>query len=480
MTREYNPILIGFSEEEGPIRISLKEAGDNYGLMPSLYGFVPPKKGRDERKALNLKVGRFIREQLKNGNKDLKWEVFRYFKSWHRDYAAEFGIDVGPFININDPQRVIQLIHGNKKVFRKLLKMDVKAKILARGLLKKDVLNSVKKEQFPAKAAEMLFKKIEDFTGEEKKADARYLLGCIRGREILRKIERLIQGSILTPDENVLICYADEISRMLFDMPEETGFSGKHDLKGITGKGVEFEYAERNASYFMLGKDTGDCTSDKKNFQADSDIENIFWTVFSWILDQNYQILKVFFNGEFVLKAHLLPLYIPDAGVLGSSSFLPKKSDYMILAVDAVETIRGFRDDLSGSRQDLIDEKDRIFGETIEKIEDIARQMRIHHIYAERFSNTRWVRDYYEQYPEIYIHVNHIEKIDHLEDVFYLARELCGDAGVEMPDELFMEIQMKNTYLIPKLSNRAAGVKSFTVIKGDPDDGVRMNRVIGV
>ncbi len=479
MTQEYNPILIGFSEAEGPLRISLRKARESYGLLPSLYGFVSPKKGRNERKALNLKAGKFIRDALKSGNKNLKGDVFTYFQQWHRDYSREFGIDIAPFINLNDPRKVIQLVHENKAVLRKLLGMDITAAILEKGLLKKEVLHSVAAKYLPGKAADMLSKKMAHLAGKKKK-DARYLLGCIKGIEIAKKIEDLIQGSIVTPEENVLYCYADEIARMLFEMPEETGFTGKIDIKGITGKGVEFEYAERNASYFMLGKDTGDCTSDKKNFQADRNIENIFWTVFAWILDQNYQILKVYFNGEFVMKVHLLPLYIPDAGVLESRSFLPGKSDYTMLAVDAVETIRGFRDDLPGCRQDLVEEKDLIFGKTIQKIEDISRQMRIHHIYAERFSNTRWVRQYYEQFPEIFIHVNHIEKIDHLEDVFYLARELCENAGAGMPDELFMEIQMKNTCLIPKLSHKTAGVKSFTVIKGNPEDGIQMKRVIGI
>jgi len=480
MTNEYNPILIGFSEEKGPLEISLKEARKSYGLMPSRYGFVSAREGRDEKKALNLKAGSFIRDGLKDGNKNLKWDAFNYFNEWHRDYTAEFGIDVSPLINLNDPRRVIQLIFDNKALFKKLLEMNLKAKILAKRLIKKNVLNSVAEEILPGKAAEILSKKIKFFTSEKKERDARYILCCIKGMEIINKIEDLIQGSILTPGESVLTCYADEISRLLLEMPDEIGFSGKTELKGITGSGVEFAYAERNASYFMLGKDTGDCTSDKKNFQADSNIENIFWTVFSWILDLNYQILKVYFNGEFVMKAHLLPLYIPDIGLLGRSAFLPGKSDYMILAVDAVETVRGFRDDISGCREDLIEQKDHIFSKTIEKIEDIARKMQITHIYAEKFSNTRWVREYYERFPEIFIHVNHFEKIDHLEDVFYLARNLCGNAGVDIPDELFMEIQMKNTYLYPQSSNKAPGVKSFTVIKGNPEDGIRMNRVIGI
>ena len=478
MSREYNPILIGFSEEEGPIRISLKEARDRYGLMPSRYGFVPPKKGREERKALNLKAGKFIRDALQNSSRNLKWEVYRYFKAWHRDYRVEFGIDVNPFINLNDPQRVVSLIHKNRAVFQKLLTMDLRAALLEKRLVKKAVLNSIPEERLPEKASEMLAKKIREL-GYDKREEALYLLDCLQGRAVLERIEALVQGSILSPSEQVLSCFTDEISRMLIEIPQGTGFSGTSGLSGITGSGVEFEYAQRDASYFMLGKDTGDCTADKKNFQADSDIENIFWTVFSWILDQNYQILKVYFNGEFVLKAHLLPLYIPDAALLGQSAFLPKKSDYVMLAVDGVETTRGLRDDLPGCRQDLVAQKETIFGKTIEKIEEIACRMNIHHIYAERFSNTPWVRDYYQRYPEIFIHVNHMEKIDHLEDVFYLARELCENAGVEVPDEFFMEIQMKNTYLIPKLS-KAPGVKSYTVIKGDAADGIPKKMVIGV
>jgi len=54
------------------------------------------------------------------------------------------------------------------------------------------------------------------------------------------------------------------------------------------------------------GKEVGDCTADKLFRQVDRDVENIYWTSFSWFLDRNYQILKVHYESV-VMKVHLLP-----------------------------------------------------------------------------------------------------------------------------------------------------------------------------
>ena len=83
-----------------------------------------------------------------------------------------------------------------------------------------------------------------------------------------------------------------------------------------------------------LGKEVGDCTADKLFRQVDRDVENIYWTVFSWFLDRNYQILKVHYDGEFVMKVHLLP-------VLAAT----RDGGEVFLAVDAIETTPVFRED---------------------------------------------------------------------------------------------------------------------------------------
>jgi hypothetical protein len=105
--------------------------------------------------------------------------------------------------------------------------------------------------------------------------------------------------------------------------------------------------------------------------------------------------------------------------------------------------------------------------------------MGIEHVYAERFSNTAWVRRELERFPEVYLHIGNIQKIDELEDVFELSKRVCAAAGRERPSSIFMELQMKNTFLLPG-SATVRGVKMFAVLAGDARLGMPMKRVFGV
>ena len=87
------------------------------------------------------------------------------------------------------------------------------------------------------------------------------------------------------------------------------------------------------------------------------------------------------------------------------------------------------------------------------------------------FSNTGWVRNHFNRLPEIFLHVNNLIKLDELEDVFGLSQQLAADLGMPPPTEIFMEIQMKNTSLLPSVSKRHNAVKSFAVIRGRSGDG---------
>ena len=115
-----------------------------------------------------------------------------------------------------------------------------------------------------------------------------------------------------------------------------------------------------------------------------------------------------------------------------------------------------------------------------EFIENLADAMNIQHIYAEKFSNTSWIRDIYRSYPEIFFHVDHLMKIDQLEDVFTIAEEVSASMEYDRPEEVFMELQVKNTYLSPGYINKAPGVKSFALIRGDAGNGIPMKRIIGI
>jgi hypothetical protein len=295
------------------------------------------------------------------------------------------------------------------------------------------------------------------------------------------EIKQVTGEHLFALSEDMIQGFADEISSHLIEF---NTFNPLQQIEGLTarkGKGIEFEYATRDDSFLKLGKITSDCTADKRNFQSDVNIENIFWTVFSWILDRNYQILKVYFNNEFVMKMHLLPLFVSASGSLKFQSAAPGRSDYIILAVDAIETTVAFRGQQEGAENNSLGRyRDEIFSKTMECITGLADKMNIHDIYAEKFSNTPWVRDNLKGYPEIFLHVDHLLKIDQLEDVYYLAKDLSGRYGYDMSEEVFMEIQMKNTFLQPGYIHKAPRVKSFGLIRGHARDGIPMKQIIGV
>ncbi len=480
---EYNPVVLGFSQKSGPIDIPLRQAGKEFGRLPSSYGLVPVKKGRKNKKGLNLDLGKFLRERLENEGHNLKGDVLSFFKSWHRDYPSEFGFDPCFLSNINDPATLVNMIRDNEAVFTDLLTRDIRTDLVETGLVRKEIVNCIPDPDLYDTLIRILSKKADRLDNGLKKEQTRLALDRVKAVQILKKTAEVLSGEFPFPDPHVLKMYADEVAALLLKLPDSFHLKGLDGLCGIRGNGVEFEFAARDASYLMLGKLTGDCTADKRNFQTDIRIENIFWTIFSWILDQNYQILKVYLDGDFVMKAHMLPLYISDTGISKTrhNIFCPHQSEYTILALDAVETVRAFRDDLPDfSRSGLLDQKEMVFDRTMAFIRDLSKKMGIQAVYAEKFSNTGWIRDAFDGFDEIFLHVDHIQKIDQLEDVYSLARDLCIKSKWPPPTELFMEIQMKNIYLCPKNISRAPGVKSFAVIKGDPDLGIPMNKVIGI
>ncbi|SDU53142.1 hypothetical protein [Desulfobacula phenolica] len=482
---EYNPVITGFSGNEGPLNISLTDAKKKFGQLPSKYGFVSAKKdgnkNRSDNKSLNLKTGRLIRDLLSDKKKNLKKKVYQFFQEWHRDLKSEFKVDIIPFFNINDPAIVKTILNEDQECLNYFSGLDIKRVLSGSGLIRKDVLNSIRPHLLLEKTSEILTKKIRNGSGKQLQA-AKKVLDTLNCYSMSTQIKQFSDDTLSLPKGEAINCFADEISHYLLKFNASHPLSAIHCVAGITGKGIEFEYATRDYSYLELGKITGDCTADKRNFQSDRNIENIFWTVFSWILDKNYQIVKVFFEGEFVMKVHLLPLYVtgPNSyGIYQTGSSL--KSDYTFLAIDAVETTFAFRDhQASSAKSHLIKHKDEIFFKTIEFIEKLADDMNIENIYAEKFSNTPWIRDIYGTYPEIFFHVDHLEKIDQLEDVFSLADEISTSMGYGGLEEIFMELQMKNTCLSPGYINKAPGVKSFALVRGDAGHGIPMKRIIGI
>jgi len=236
----------------------------------------------------------------------------------------------------------------------------------------------------------------------------------------------------------------------------------------VRGEGLEFAFAPRDASFLALGKEVGDCTADKPVRQVDRDVENIYWTVFAWFLDRQYQVLKVLWEGDFVMKLHLLPLHVAtEAG------------EATVLALDAIETAPAFREDTRLGNPALLARKTEILHAVLREVVRMAHAMGVEQVYAERFSNTAWVRQELERLPEIYLRIGDIRKIDELEDVFELGRRVCASAGAPPPASVFMELQMKNAFLQPGVVS-LKGVKSFALVAGDARLGIPMKRAFGV
>jgi len=467
---EYNPNIIGFVSDIGPVTISLHAARKRYGALPSAYEMVPKKDGRVEKKGLNLALGKLVTDTLKEKKIFLKKRVIDFYGAWHRDYKKEFNVNIRPFENLNDPVHLRHVLVKNRGILADAANLNLRSYLARYNLIRRDILNSIGDNDLSNKSLEIINRRMKHLRHEEKRKLAGESLNTIQAGRILDAIKERTGLDVMKIDPSIVQLFADEISRELIRLSSYAGLSGVDNIMGVRGVAVEFEFASRDLSYLMLGKETGDCTSDKSPFQADRDVENIYWTVFPWILDRNYQILKVFYNGEFVMKVHLLPLFLVHNDV-GS----------IVLAVDAIETVRAFRDDLEEHCRDaLLDKREAVFSAVIKEIKRLGGRMGIRCIYAEKFSNTKWVRDQFELFREIFLHVDSFIKIDEMEDVYCLSRDLSREIKLEPPGEVFMEIQIKNTSLQPLVAHRKAGVKPYAVIRGNPDDGIPMKKVIGV
>ncbi len=463
----YNPIVMGFVEGKGPVHIPLQAARDAHGQLPSDYGLLPEAEGRRARKALNLPVGLALMDLLREG-KDLPEIMAKFFDRWGRDYDADFRVRIDRFQRLSDPWTLRQVVEENHDLLAEHLEMDVREYLDTRRLIPRSTLQSIPTDRLLPKAKEILAKRRRNPAhAAETEAIAR-ACDLLDAKMLLGELVRVLGGELSRWGKDRLLIHADEVAGILRDLATHLPIAGTDRLTCVRGRGVEIEFAPRDATFLALGKEVGDCTADKLFRQVDRDVENIYWTVFSWFLDRNYQILKVYYDGQFVMKVHLLPLLAVD-GSHGE----------VFLAVDAIETTPAFREDTRVRQPDLLEKKEYIFSRMVQQVEGLARAMRIDRVYGERFSNTAWVRRELERFPEVYLHVGNIQKIDELEDVFELSKRVCVAAGRELPSSIFMELQMKNTFLLPGAAT-VRGVKVFSVLAGDARLGMPMKRVFGV
>lgn len=471
----YNPMILAFDRDRGAFTIPLQIAKKQYGHLPSEYKVLSPRKAaagtgsrRVARKALNLEFGVCIKEWLAEApGRDLKGFVVRFFADWHRDYEREFGLAVAPLVNFNDPAAVAEVLAANAPFLEELAALDIRKFVSSRKVVRRDTLNSIPGSLLLDKLIQILSRKAN--SGDSHTYPD--IIAKLKTKQALQRLATRLGVTLRECAEYPVTEYADEIAATLGVMERHVSLRRVSELRYIRGKGIEFDYAPRDLSYLELGRQFGDCTSDQMRLQVDIAIENIFWTVFSWILDRNYQILRVLLDGRPLIKCHLLPLCVevPETG----------RPPYFFLSVDAIETVPIIRVNPGESGQPaFIDQRDELVRRVVAEITQIAERIGIDAVYAEKFSNAEWVRDRLAHYPEIHLSTPRIIKIDDLEDVFHCAASFCRKYGFSSPERIFMELQVKNSYLMP---NKVTGQnKSFAILRGNPKNGIPAKMVIGV
>jgi hypothetical protein len=465
----YNPNITGYSDEAGSFLISLAEAKTAYGSLPSSYHLLSPSKPaedgdaekRDPNRVLNLDLGYHLTSWLAADKKrNLKPFVADFFSGWHRDYQKEFGITVTPLQNLHDPQLVAAVLAENQASLAGLSSFDPRVALLESGVFKKDTLNSIAPEKVIAKGLDAIAKKL--LSGSTSPGLER-LRSRLSARQVLERLPVLDRSRYPLPQ------YLDEIAATLCAVDDVFTLTQCDRLRHGDPR-IRFSYAPRDFSYLQLGRFFGDCTSDKRYLQNNCQTENIYWTVFSWIMDGNYQILMVTVDGKPAMKCHLLPLFVdvPQTG----------REIYPCLFIDAIETTAQFRTEENSIRETAEPIMAQAFDCLLAKVREIADRMGIEAVYSERFSNTAWVRQALERLPEIYLDTKRIVKVDELEDVYCCADRFCREHGFTPPAAVFMEIQARNTYLISETI--IGSNKSFGVVRGEPQNGLPAKYAFGV
>jgi hypothetical protein len=465
--QSYNPIIIGFVEGKGYVNIPLETAREDYGQFPSEFGLLPTVEGRRIRKTLNLSLGLSLIKLLEE-RATLNDTIAKFFERWGRDFQSDFKVVLEPFHRCNDPATLKRVIAANSQTLATCLELEIAEYLREHALVGRSTLRSIPPDALLGKAKAILGKKRRNPAHAAEQDLLDQALALVHAKELLAHIQGVTGGDITRFGTPRLALHADQLASLLWRLSRHVPLTGVEGLQCVRGEGLEFDFTPRDASFLELGKAVGDCTADKHFRQVDREVENIYWTVFAWFLDRNYQILRVLHDGELVMKVHLLPVLVSNGPV-----------DAVVLALDAIETTPAFREDTLASKAALLDRKEHIFSRMLDEVRRLARLMGISYIYAERFSNTAWVRRELERLPEVYVPIAQIWKIDELEDVFELSKRICTAAGEAAPSSVFMELQMKNTYLQPAAAS-AKGVKPFAVIAGDKRLGVPMKRVVGV
>ena len=387
-----------------------------------------------------------------------------FFLEWHRNYIYEFGIDTTPLFNMFCETDIEDILATNEAEIQRICQLDLREYLKGNNVIRHDVLGSIPNELLLEKAFKK-FTRVMKISDEDK-----VILNQLEAKKILLQLAVQVGTELNSIQDFPTKAYTDEIFYALQRLSKFLGLKCSFSLKSKNESSrFKLYYCPRNYSYLRLGRDCRDCTSDKSNLQT-FQTENIYWTIFSWLFDKNYQILKVVKQEEerevLIAKVHLTPLYINDS-INGN--------EFFFLCLDAIETRkskkRGFLDFLP----------EEIFSLIIEKVLSIADAMGIDIVLAEKFSNTDWVRERLSEYPDKYLDTRNIVKIDGLEDVFECANRFCNQNMSEGIEHIFMEIQAKNTHLMPDSPAFLKGYcKSFALLRGRNVNSIPMNRLFGV
>ena len=467
---DYNPYILGFVREGqrfSDLWLPLQEALQRFGDLPSRYGLLPDQAGRRQRRSLNLALGTIV-NRLFDEMPDLKGRIHDFYATWHRDWEREFGIDCQPLFNRNDGRQVAGWLQRNRRMLAREEDFPLRTTLAAAAVIRPDVLNSIADSELLEKAIEILQRKQRQRqrAGLAAPGSDHELLRRLRLRRHLDRLRHRIGVAPSRSEPSRAMAYADELSRVIglfcdyADMPWE-------QPPGIPLQGTGFGFSSRDRGFLALGSRIGDCTA-RPYRQIDHHTENIYWTVFPWLLDRNYQILQVFHDSHLVMKVHLLPLATYESGGL-----------QMFLAVDAIETGVTMRHDIEGEGKLPADVVEGILEQTRLEILRIADAMGIDDVYAELFSNNPQVRCWLQAHDRIFLDVTRLHKVDDLEDLYSLGCSLARQAGAPEPDHLFMEIQFRNTQLMSHQTQRR-NIKGFASLRRRTLSGLAMGEVIGV
>lgn len=467
---DYNPYILGFVRQGGhfsDLWLPLQEALERYGDLPSRYGLLPEQSGRRQRRRLNLALGTTVNRLLEQ-SPDLKGTIHDFYVAWHRDWGQEFGIDYRPLFNRTDGQQVADWMDRNRHLLAQEDHFSLRETLAASGAIRQDVLNSIADSNLLEKAIEILQRK----EGQRRRAGIAAMGSgqeLVRRLQLRRHLDRLSRQIGVMPsriEATQAMVYADELARWIGLFCDHAGIPCD-ELPRRNCRGVAFEFAGRDHAFLDLGSRIGDCTA-RPYRQIDRHTENIYWTVFPWLLDRNYQVLKVYHDDHLLMKIHLLPLATYESGGL-----------QIFLAIDAIETGLAMRHDIEGEGKLPSATVKEVLDQTRLEILRIADAMGIGDVYAELFSNNPLVRTWLQGHDRIFLDVTRLHKVDDLEDVFSLGSQLARSCGSAEPDHLFMEIQFRNTQLMSHQTQRR-NIKGFASLRRRMLSGLAMGNVIGV